>query len=420
MMHATAPVIEQTDGTAGMSWDIIDSVPPTLAATPHAVASLAIPTIEVISDLAGFDRLTAEWNALHDINQHNRLSFQSHAWLRSWFATYNDETEPRSEQPAIVILRIAGRIRLICPLSVRQTLGMTHLAWLGQPASQYGDVITDGTAAAQPLVASAMRHAINTFKPDIIHLRKVREDAAVQSWLASHGATPTTSDLAPYLDFTNAASFDEYCARYSAKSRKNRRRLRRRLEETGNVSTTVLQCGDAAGRAIETGVRFKRQWLIERGHVSSGLRDGHMPDLICNFVNRTDRFAKPFVSIMHCGDTPVSVQFGVISKQRLALHMIAYNPETEKTGAGVLHVEDTIAHCIENGLVELDFLAPDAAYKQAWADASMPVHDYVIPQTIKGRLYAQGYLCSTRNALKTRVASLPLGLRRNIAKCMQN
>lgn len=66
-----------------------------------------------------------------------------------------------------------------------------------------------------------------------------------------------------------------------------------------------------------------------------------------------------------------------------------------------------------------DFLAPNAAYKQAWADAAMPVTDYVSARTVKGRLYAQAYLCRTRNLLKSKVQNLPLGVRQNIAKHMQ-
>ena len=113
------------------------------------------------------------------------------------------------------------------------------------------------------------------------------------------------------------------------------------------------------------------------------------------------------------------MQFGIIANHRLALHMIAYNPKTEKSGAGVLHIEDTISYCIENDLSEMDFLAPNAPYKQTWADAAIPVCDYVVPRTLKGRVYAQGYLCSTRDVLKTQIQALPLGIRQSIAKRIQ-
>lgn len=375
-------------------------------------------TIDIVNDFGTFQNLRSEWNALHQSNHTNQLAFQSYSWIHSWMASYAADPGKPSEV-AIVTARTGGRLRLVCPFAIKQVLGLTCLSWLGEPASQYGDIVTDGTKASSALIESVLAFTIDRLQPDIVHLRKVRDDAAIRPWLEAQTATATAPDEAPYLDFRNTTSFDDYCAKYSAKARKNRRRLRRRLEEIDVVSTSVLQPGETARRAIRTGIAFKQAWLVERGHVSSGLRDAHMPDFLDDFVRRTDRHARPFVSIMHCGETPVSVQFGVIANRRLALHMIAYNPAMEKTGAGVLHIEDTIAYSIENGLSELDFLAPDAPYKRDWADAAMPVSDYVAAHTIQGRLFAQGYLCSARDLLKTRVAALPLGIRQTIAKHIQ-
>ena len=376
-------------------------------------------SIELVNDLETFQTLEHDWNALLDGNHANQLAFQSFAWIRSWLTTYLPLAHDQMQASVIVTARVNGELRLVCPFAIKSTLGVTCLTWLGEPASQYGDILTGADGAAPDVIDATLGFAIDKLQPDIIHLRKVRADAAILPWLTAQNATLTASDKAPYLNFRDACSFDDYCARYAGKARKNRRRLRRRLGEAGAVATTVLPPGAAARDAIRTGLAFKQAWLIERGLVSSALRDPHMPSFLAHFASHPDDHAVPFVSVMHCGETPVSVQFGIIAKHRLALHMIAYNPKTEKSGAGVLHIEDTIAYCIENGLSEMDFLAPDAPYKQAWADAATAVCDYVAPRTLKGRVYAQGYLCSTRDILKTRVQALPLGLRQSIAKRIQ-
>ena len=376
-------------------------------------------SIEIISDLESFQSLEQDWNTLLSSNRSNRLAFQSFAWMRSWLKTYLQCTENQAPTVAIVTARVRGQLRLICPFAIRNVLGLTSLTWLGEPASQYGDILTSGDDVSPDLIDATLGFAIDKLQPDTIRLRKVRSDAAIRPWLIAQNAVQSATDEAPYLDFRGAASFEAYCSKYTGKARKNRRRLRRRLEETGPVSTTVLRPGAPARDAIHIGLAFKQAWLIERGLVSSALRDPHMLDLLTNFVSHPDDHAAPFVSIMHCGQTPVSVQFGIIANQRLALYMIAYNPVTEKTGAGVLHIEDTIAYCIENGISELDFLAPNAPYKQAWADAATPVCDYVAPRTLKGRVYARGYLCTTRDVLKTQLQSLPLRIRQSIAKRIQ-
>lgn len=373
-------------------------------------------TIEFIDDLDSFLALEAEWNALHDANRRNQLAFQSFEWIRAWLTTYLADPGDQAQTAAIVIVRTDRQLRLACPLAVKRVLGLRCLTWLGEPASQYGDILSDGTPASDALIDAALAYAIERTRPDLVHLRKVRDDAAILPWLNAQAAGATAHDAAPCLDLHEATSFDDYCKRYSAKARKNRRRLRRRLAESGAVTTTVLETGAAAREAIRTGIAFKQAWLVDRGHVSSGLHDVNMSRFLEEFVSRPSPFAPPFVSVMACGKTPVSVQFGLQSPRGLALHLIAYNPQMEKAGAGILHIEDTLAYCIAQGLPTLDFLAPDAPYKRAWADTAMAVSDYTIARTVKGQLFAHGYLGHARDLLKSRVAALPLSFRRTIAR----
>ena len=373
----------------------------------------------VLKDPAEFSDLKNEWDRLHASNAPHRLAFQSHTWLQSWIETVLSSEPGACERLAVTTARVNGELKVICPFALRRSAGLSHLTWLGEPASQYGDIITEGTERCAPLSAAAVNFAIEQFQPDLVHLRKVRQDAAIQAWLATQRTTPTNTDTAAYLDLRDATSFDDYSSRYPAKARKNRRRQRRRLEECGPVTTTILPLGKCASDAIRSGIAFKRHWLIARGQVASALHGSQLESCLCAIVERPDAMAEPFISTMHSGETLVSVQFGVISNRRLALHLIAYNPATEKYGAGALHIEDTIAHCINNELTELDFLAPAAAYKQAWADGSVPVTDHVVARTGKGQLYARAYLGIARPWIKTGLEALPLSIRQTMAKHMQ-
>jgi len=381
-------------------------------------------TIDILDTPSDILDLRSEWLSLEQSNTANSLYFQSFFWLATWISISGARLQCASHRLAIVVVRFNGRLALICPFVLKQKRGLSHLCWAGGAASQYGDVVCDGGDASRALINDALEYAIAELKPDVVHLRKVRNDAAIQTWLEAANARPTEIDSAPFQAFPHGVSFDDYCAKYSSKSRKNRRRLRRRLSETGEIITEVLKPGKAAQAAIDTALAFKHQWLLDRGHLSSALRDDDVRLMLREFVSQTnpltnslaDPSVEPFVSIMRRDDgTTLSVQFGLISKQKLALHMIAYNPETEKSGAGVLHMEDTIRHCIETGLEELDFLAPDASYKRDWADDVVTVADYVVARSLKGRLYAQAYLNGTRHLLKSSVETLPLSFRKNLA-----
>jgi CelD/BcsL family acetyltransferase involved in cellulose biosynthesis len=417
MLSASLPAEIQSPAAS----TVLDSTYKKMLGKSHTITRLNSlePTYDIVSDMAAFDALKTDWDQLHASNNSHQLCFQSHAWINAWLETYTHQFSQSGDTIAIITTRTNGRLRLVCPMLLRRKRAMKQLTWLGEPASQYGDVITDGSKAACQLITNTLDYAIQRLKPDIVHLRKVRDDAAISTWLKPADAICAQNDEAPFLDFSTPKSIEHYCAKYSSKSRKNRRRLRRRMAEAGSVTTTVLPAGEAARDVIRLGLDFKQKWLIDRGHVSSALRDKSMRPFLGSVINQSDNQCRAFVSIMHCDETPISVQFGIVTNRRLALHMIAYNPATEKSGAGVLHIEDTIQHCIENGHQELDFLAPNATYKQAWADATTSVTDYVSARTIKGRLYAQAYLRHTRNLLKSTILNLPLGVRQSIAKHIQ-
>lgn len=81
--------------------------------------------------------------------------------------------------------------------------------------------------------------------------------------------------------------------------------------------------GDAASAAMRLGLDFKRDWLVRRGEICSALYNGKLHDFLITAARRHDANFKPFVSVMDCDDEEISVQFGIVTDNRLALHMIA-------------------------------------------------------------------------------------------------
>ena len=373
---------------------------------------------EIIRTVEQFRAMRHEWNDLHGRNADHHLSFQGHHWLDVWMATCLTAGDEAPGRITIVTGRTGEELRAIAPLYAQTRLGVRRLTWLGLPAAQYGDVLTDGTDQATTLIGPMIERAIEDIQPDILNLRKVRADAAIMPWLRQTGSIQTATDAAPFLDFTSPVSFEQYCSKFPAKALKNRRRLRRRLQKLGEIETTLVRSGAKACAIMETAIDFKRRWLDRRGHVTSALRDDAMADFLCRLIREPAPGFEPFISVMSAGETIVSIQCGIIANRRLAMHLIAYNPDTEKTGAGALHIEDTIAYCLANGIVEFDFLGPDAPYKREWADASVAVSDFVSPCTPLGYLYAKAYLCGLRGVLKSGVESLPLKVRRTLARSL--
>jgi CelD/BcsL family acetyltransferase involved in cellulose biosynthesis len=118
------------------------------------------------------------------------------------------------------------------------------------------------------------------------------------------------------------------------------------------------------------------------------------------------------VSVLRSGTEPASIEIGFESNGTLALHLIVYALKFEKTGAGVLHLEDGIRRAFDDGHTRIDLLAPGADYKMHWADGTVAVADHTVTCSARGQVYAGAYLNFARTRGKALVERLPVGLRR--------
>ena len=104
----------------------------------------------------------------------------------------------------------------------------------------------------------------------------------------------------------------------------------------------------------------------------------------------------------------------ICHERRLAGHVFAYDLEHEKSGAGVLLLEDLIRHCCDEGITTLDLMAPADAYKLDWADGSVITQDWAVSHTLAGRLYRTLYLELLQEPLKRMAEGLPAPIRHRI------
>ena len=373
---------------------------------------------ELISTGEGFAALEKDWTDLvRRAGNSEGLVFQSHSWLRHWLDC-SCLKSTRIEKLAICVGRRHGKVQVICPLVVEWRAGVKILAWMGRLLSQYGDVIVDGDGYGERdnIVAAAMRYVLEAVRPDIVHLGRVREDAAVRPWLVANHAQVVDQQTAACVNMAGSRREAVANAKTRGKAAKNRRRLRRRLEEVCNVTTSVFEPGQQATEVIRTGLVLKQNWLVTRGIVSSAFCEPTTHRFMETIGGTCDGDLRAFASLMTCEDKPVSVQFGMLSGKRLTLHLIAFDLSYEKMGVGVLHLEETIQHCLDRGFTALDLLAPKARYKSDWANDYVNVSDYIVARTASGWIYGNVYLGFARDRLKRGAQLLPLSWRQRMAR----
>jgi CelD/BcsL family acetyltransferase involved in cellulose biosynthesis len=393
--------------------------------TDSVAACATTLTFELITDQAAFCALEADWNALFERAGRSTQVFQTFSWNWHWCRhfVWTQHPAPSAGQTAkpataqaikIITARHNGRLVMVWPLAMERLGAVRQLVWMGEPVSQYGDILADTSEIGQADIGNAWIYAMTALRPDVVRLRRVRADAIIAPHLAHIASLETVVSEAPHLDLTSAVDFSAYEQRYSAKARKNRRRLARRLEEQGVVKYAQLSQTPEAGYAAQQAVELKQSWLRERGLLSPALADPRFATFMADVASAVERTAGVKVSVLTLNDAPVGIQIGVIAKNRLSLHVIVYDLAHEKSGVGVLHLEHTIAEAYDQGLVAIDLLAPKAEYKMDWADGTVAVIDHAVPVSAIGKLYARVYLGFVRERAKSLIQRLPARLSRHL------
>ena len=372
---------------------------------------------EVITTRAAFDALEPEWNALFARGASCTQVFQSFNWCWHWANHYLPK-HPAPCPLAIVTARRDGQLIMIWPLVVTRAAGLKQVAWLGDPVSQYGDIVVDGVADQADLIRRGWRYVATTLGADIARLTKVRADAAVAPLLAEIGARITATEEAPFADLKKAGSIETFLSRFNAKTLKNQRRKTRRLEERGALSYDYHDTSTdetPARDAIIAGLTLKRAWLNDKGLVSRAFADSRIEAFFAAAVTSRERPAGVAVSMLRTGGEIADHHIMVDCKDRRALHVLGYNLKFERVGPGNIHLEHAIARAFAQGVATFDFLAPRHDYKMDWADGVIAVNDHAIGLTPRGRVYAAVYLGMIREGMKRTLKALPKSVTRSIA-----
>ena len=381
---------------------------------PAVSATAAATAFALITDRSAFDALEGEWNSLFDRAGRPTQVFQTFSWNWHWANHYLGSSTGGIEglRLSIITARRDGRLIMVWPLVAERVRGITQIFWMGEPVSQYGDVIIDDIPDALDVMRAGWAYLAANAKGDVVRLRRVRADAAVAPVMSELGARMTDKQTAPYLDLASAPSFAKYEERYSPRTRRNRRRLARRLAEQAPVVFERHKGGPQARALAIKALELKSEWLKHRGLVSHAISDARMSRFFADAADGQDKSTNCIVSVLKSGGEAAALEVSFTCKGRLAMHVIVYSLNFEKSGAGVLLLEQSLRDGYANGLEVYDMLAPGDNYKLDWSDATTDVIDWVKPLSLAGHTYARLYLGLLRGRAKAAIGAMPQSLRR--------
>jgi CelD/BcsL family acetyltransferase involved in cellulose biosynthesis len=246
-----------------------------LVAGTAASCEAAALRYEHVTTVEAFRNLESRWRALDASNITITSPFQSFGWLDCWVDAHLVEADDTHETPDLAIVcgyDPDGDLVLVLPLMMCSSRAIRQLTWLGAPLAQYGDVLMDAQHASSDVIEQGLAYAIDTFRPDVICLSKVRSDAAIARYLQERPGSVVESETARFVTLLPEHASSGTTASNSAKARKNRRRQLRRLNEQHDVAFTQQPCGAKMAATARAGLAMKRAWLNDRGLVSAALQ----------------------------------------------------------------------------------------------------------------------------------------------------
>lgn len=303
----------------------------------------------------------------------------------------------RGECPRVVLVQADGRPLVLLPTAVARRAGLRVTRFLGDPLIQYGDAVV-APAATPEHIEAAIAAAADPQTTDLLCLRQVRTDARIAPVLARRCATVQRTE-APFVAVGAAMR--------SARRQRELRRLRRRLEEQGDVAFEVVHGADVRP-VLADALALKRAWLAQRGIPGRVIGVACWESALARLTACDDGLLA--AARLTVGGRLAAAEVALVYQDRWYAFLGAFADEFAKNGPGQIQMNETMAHCAAAGFSAYDLLPPGDAYKTRLACGSVPVHDHALPVTARGRL---GLLAlRARPVLKTAAERLPPAFRR--------
>ncbi|MCR9138484.1 MAG: GNAT family N-acetyltransferase [Alphaproteobacteria bacterium] len=370
-------------------------------------------TVRVIRTIAEMELIKDQWLSLEQDLATGTNVFQTYSWCRHWAEVFVGR--PNTPWSLCVITVWQSRdLALLCPLAVTRHGPFKIARWLGDPLTQYGNVLVSPDARGEPVVDLFWRELKATGEFDLALLRFVREDSTIAAMLERH-AVEMSREQAASVDLTQFENFqgfeDWFKSRHKKNSIRNWRRKRRRLEEQGKIELKRIEPGQDARRSIPEVLELKAQWVKKSGLVDSTFSRPECTALLSNLADDAASNSECMLFALTLDGRPIAYDLGFVSFGRYVSHVGAFHPDFGQFNPGHVLTHEILAQLIKDGYSSYDMMTPASGYKLDWANKLDEVLDFALPINRTGSLYINAYLRKIRPGIKASLDALPYGVR---------
>jgi CelD/BcsL family acetyltransferase involved in cellulose biosynthesis len=361
--------------------------------------------LTLITSPSHLTAISEQWHELEQIASVTPTVFQSFAWVKSWSDNY---AQPDCQHEIHIVAGfIKNKLVFVLPLVKSCHLGVATLNWATDPLGQYGDVLCAKDQNLTKWMSASLRFIGRLKGIDIIRLRHVRQNSAIETFASKYFTDAKLHEQAPYLDLTPFKSDADYDARYNSQQRKRRKKIRSKLEEMGAVEFKTLAPGSINDHAIAEAIREKNEWLSERGRFNRVMGcPQHVRFLKSLSRNTSDDFE--FVTTeLSAGGKPVSWEIGFNYKGTHFAYITSHVNALTDLSPGRLHMDLSQRLALSSGQDRFDLMVPNDNHKESWCSAKIDTKDYFYATSWRGKLYGHFYLATVRPAIRNAYYKLP-------------
>ena len=366
---------------------LTDASPATRTAQPTPASSEGVLRIETISSKADFARLAGPWDEL--VRAMPRPSpFLLHAWLLEWWSHYGLD-----DDLAVAVAYRGRRLVGALPLCIRRRAGLRVCEFIGGNWALLADVLVV-PGEEESAVSSLVEHATSSAH-DFANLFGLPGSSRLVTALPPDSLHLVERLEAPVLDLS--AGWDvAYTAKFTSKSRSERRRRRRQLEKLGTVESSVARTREELEPALEGAYRvYALRWQGRRD-ASGFITPGGMRFHTAALLRLADADVPRLATIRLDGKVIAFALSMQLSGRSYGLTM-AFDPAYSRFAPGLEAKLLSLESAAREGITRAELLGAAAEHKQRLTDRFDPIYQGIgLARTLRGRAAVEALIRGIR------------------------
>ena len=326
--------------------------------------------------------LKQDWQRLFEEYNNNNY-FLNFDW--NWFS-WKYIAEPRGDSLRVIVGYSQKRVVLVWPLVLSTLPGVRILRWLGSQVGDFQDVLVEHSECSGRWLELAWEF-VQESPADLVFLHGVRPGSNIET-IKAINVDQGELQISPYIDWQQWSNWNQYCAGWKSKFRKDSERQRRRIKAHGKVHLIIARHKEDVPVMIDWIIRAKEHWLKKGGQQDYPWK--HHPQYQ-EFLNKAalDALEKNqlFLGVLKCENKIIAGAMGFQAQGHFRFWKYAYDMNWGQYSPGNLIFIETLRWSFERGHKIFDMMPSAYSYKYNYTHTDLKQYNCFIPLTYTGRLY---------------------------------